>query len=74
MRLDVAFKGPMFMEHDVAIVGAGSAEAPGDAFEMYSGENERPSVVGRWRNVEASEALSLTARETLCAVRTRSKL
>lgn len=57
VRLDVAFKGPMFMERDVAIFGADGAEAPGDAFELYSAGNERPSVVGRWKNVEPSETL-----------------
>lgn len=61
VRLDCAFKGPLYMERDVAAVGAaGDADAAG-AFELYSGSNERPSVIGRWRNVAADEVLLPTS-------------
>ena len=45
VRLDCAFKGPMYMERDVRILQAG------EAFEMYSGTNPRPSIVGRVANI-----------------------
>ena len=59
VRLDVAFKGPLYMERDVTVWTAapGSADDATGAFELYSGSNERPSVVGRWRNVAADEVL-----------------
>ena len=62
MRLDCAFKGPLYMERDVAVWGAAPASSDDDlsgAFELYSGSNDRPSVVGRWRNVAAGEVLDV---------------
>jgi hypothetical protein len=47
-RIDCVFKGPCFMEHDVT-VWRGADES---SFELYSGSNPRPSVLGRWRNVD----------------------
>ena len=52
VRLDCWFKGPIYMERDVRVVRAGGA------FEMYSGQNPRPSVVGRIANIETKGPLS----------------
>lgn len=59
VRLDCAFKGPLYMERDVSVHAADKA-APGAAFEMYSGANPRPSIVGRVANVEVHERRPLS--------------
>ena len=55
VRNDVAFKGPLYIEHDIAI-----QVAPDDAsrFELYSGKNERPCIVSRIQNVPAGSRLA----------------
>lgn len=56
VRLDCAFKGPCYMERDVRVLAADAAQ-PGRAFEVYSGTNPRPSIVGRLANVSATETI-----------------
>jgi acyl dehydratase len=53
VRLDVAFKGPMYMEREVAVRVAAERAQAAAAFEMYSASNPRPVVVGRIANVAA---------------------
>ncbi|MBF0443634.1 MAG: hypothetical protein HQK54_17135, partial [Oligoflexales bacterium] len=55
VRNDVSFKGPMHMEDDITIKV--SAADP-FRFELYSGKNERPCVVGCNRNVSSGENLA----------------
>ena len=68
VRIDCAFKGPMYMERDVRVHGdanaapaAAAADAKAWQFELFSGENPRPSVAGAVRNVLSSEELHSTA-------------
>lgn len=49
VRVDCAFKGPVYLERDVR-VRAADAAAPGASFELFSGANPRPSIVGRVSN------------------------
>ena len=53
--MDVAFKGPTFIGSYVDLRASADATGPGTVFELYSGENPRPSVVGRIRAATASD-------------------
>jgi len=55
LRLDVAFKGPVFMDSDCFMKGH---EIPGGyRFDLYCGNNPRPSITGKVHAVDASESL-----------------
>lgn len=54
LRFDVAFKGPMYLGDKATLK---EPDAPNGAFELYSGKNERPSVVGHCINVDKSQKL-----------------
>jgi len=59
VRLDCAFKGPMYMGSGVSVVRSGSA------FEMYSGDNPKPSVIGRITNLSVTPCPDETQRAKL---------
>lgn len=58
IRMDVAFKGPVYMKDRVRLMESQDQEGH---FEFYSGTNERPSIVGTVKNVAASEHLTQAA-------------
>ena len=51
VRLDCAFKGPIYMENDARV------ESSGECVFVHSGANARPSIVARWRNVDPHKEL-----------------
>lgn len=55
LRLDVAFKGPVFMDSDCFMKGHEAQE--GYRFDLYCGKNPRPSIVGAIRKVAEDETL-----------------
>lgn len=55
MRLDVAFKGPVFMDSDCFMKG--HEIAGGYRFDLYCGKNPRPSIVGKVHTVDESASL-----------------
>ena len=54
MRLDVAFKGPLYMT-DLVVVKQSSLDH--GRFEFYSGKNPKPCVVGHLRKAQPTETL-----------------
>lgn len=54
VRCDALFKGPLYIGRDITV-----KTSPADAghFELYSGDNARPCVVGAVRNVAAGSRL-----------------
>ncbi len=55
LRLDVAFKGPVFMDSDCFMKGH---EVPGGyRFDLFCGKNPRPSLVSHVRVVDENETL-----------------
>lgn len=55
MRLDVAFKGPVFIDSDCFMKGQEVQE--GFRFDLHCGKNPRPSIVGSIRTTAESETL-----------------
>lgn len=54
IRMDVAFKGPVYMRDKVRVNN--SVQNPGQ-FKFFSGKNDRPSIVGVLKKVDSSESL-----------------
>ncbi|MCC6555657.1 MAG: hypothetical protein IT372_22065 [Polyangiaceae bacterium] len=55
LRLDVAFKGPVYYGSSLLMKGAHSGD--GYRFDLYCGGAERPAIRGALRNVTSEEAL-----------------
>ncbi len=56
-RIDLLFKGPVFMQSKVAL----KAETSGDArrFDLFCGSNPRPTIQGLWAAAEPGTTLTL---------------
>lgn len=54
LRSDVAFKGPLYIGRDVTFKAAGGDRSH---YELYSGDNPRPCVVAKLRNLEPGTPL-----------------
>ena len=54
VRLDVAFKGPLYMQAPIKILSSSKGDG---GFEFYSGKNDRPCVVGSLKNVTEDSKL-----------------
>ena len=55
VRLDVAFKGPVFMDSDCFLKGQ---ESDTDCrFDLFCGKNPRPSIVASLRKIEGTDSL-----------------
>ncbi len=59
-RLDAWLKGPVFYDAGVRLRTA--ADEGGVAFALGMADDERPSIVGRWRSLDASAARLLDER------------
>lgn len=55
-RFDVAFKGPVFLDSQV-VLKASAAEGDSGRFNLYCGDNERPSICGLVRPAKAGDHL-----------------
>ena len=54
IRMDVAFKGPVYMQDNVRVIT--STKQKGQ-FKFFSGKNDRPSIVGEISTVSPKESL-----------------
>ena len=54
VRSDAVFKGPLYIGRDITLKAEGDNTA---RHELYSGDNPRPCVIAKLRNVSAKHTL-----------------